>query len=177
MRCLVTGVITGLTLALAGCASLSDKECRAGNWAAIGQRDGADGQPASRLGAHAEACAEFKITPDAAAWERGRQQGLQSYCQPLVGRSKGADGASYHQVCIGAAEVRFLRGYEVGKQIRELRQLQDSQRKRRKELTDRLAKKETTADEAKRLKRDLDQLDRDDQRVQRLIEQAFQIPL
>jgi len=163
--------------ALGGCASLSEKDCRGGNWQAIGQRDGADGWPASRLGAHAEACAEHRVSPDAAAWERGRQLGLQGYCQALVGRTKGAEAAPYRNVCTGAAEVRFLRGYEVGRQIHELKQLQDSQRKRRKELTDRLAKKETSADEAKRIRRDLEQLDRDDQRVQRLIEQAYQIPL
>ncbi len=174
---LVGSVAIGALLLMAGCASLSDKECRTGNWQAIGQRDGADGWPATRINDHAQACGEYKIVPDALAYERGRVQGLQSYCLPLVGRAKGIDGASYRHVCTGIAETRFLRGYEVGKQIRELKSLQDSNRKRRKELTDQLAKKETSADEAKRIKRDLERLDDDDRRLQRLIDQAFQIPI
>lgn len=162
---------------LAGCASMSDKECRAGNWQAQGQRDGAEGYTSARLNDHAKACGEYRIVPDPVAYERGRAQGLQSYCQPLVGRSKGVDGASYYNVCSGPAEAGFLRGYAVGKQIRDLRQLLDTNSKRRKELTDQLAKKDTKEDEAKRIKRDLERLDVDDRRVQRLVEQAYQIPL
>jgi len=166
-----------MLLLLASCASMSDKECRAGNWQAVGQRDGAEGYSASRLNDHAEACGEFRIVPDSVAYERGRSQGLVSYCQPLVGRSKGVDGASYNNVCSGPAEVGFLRGHAVGRQIHDLKKLQDTNTKRRKELTDQLAKKETKDDEIKRIKRDLERLDLDDRRLQRLVEQAYQIPL
>jgi hypothetical protein len=162
---------------LSGCATMTDQQCRTANWVEIGQRDGAAGWAASRLQEHAKACGEYGIVPNAGAYERGRQQGLLSYCQPTVGRSKGVEGATYYNVCSGPAETGFLRGYEVGRQIHGLKKLQDENRKRRKELTDQLAKKETSADEAKRIKRDLERLDQDDRRLQRLVEQAYQIPL
>ena len=163
--------------ALAGCNTLSEKECRHADWVRIGQQDGANGYTAARLDEHAKACGEIGIVPDGRAYARGREQGLLSYCQPTVGRSKGADGASYYGVCTGAAETAFLRGYTVGKQIHDLKRLQDSNRRQRKELTDQLAKKDVKEDETKRIRRELERLDQDDRRLQRLVEQAYQIPL
>jgi hypothetical protein len=162
---------------MAGCNTLSEKECRNADWARIGQQDGANGYTAARLDDHAKACGEIGIRPDPRAYARGREQGLVSYCQPLVGRSKGAEGASYHGVCTGAAEAAFMRGYSVGKQIHDLKGLQDSNRRQRKELTDQLAKKDIKEDETKRIRRELERLDQDDRRLQRLVEQAYQIPL
>ena len=162
---------------LAGCNTLSEKECRSADWAAIGRKDGGAGYTADRLDAHAKACGEIGIVPDGRAYARGREQGLGSYCQPSVGRSKGAEGASYHGVCTGPAEAAFLRGYSIGKQIHELKKLQDSNRRQRKELTDQLAKKDIKEDESKRIRRELGRLDEDDRRLQRLVEQAYQIPL
>ncbi|NRF71576.1 DUF2799 domain-containing protein [Aquincola sp. S2] len=163
--------------ALSGCATLSDKECRRADWRAIGQSDGVAGWGISRLDEHAKACREVGVVPDPTAYARGREQGLQSYCQPQVGRTKGADGASYYGVCSGPAEAAFMRGYQVGKQIHDLKKLQDSNRRQRKELTDQLAKKDIKEDESKRIRRDLERLDHDDRRLQRLVEQAYQIPL
>ena len=162
---------------LAGCNTLSEKECRRADWVRIGQQDGANGYAASRLDEHAKACGEIGIVPDARAYARGREQGLASYCQPAVGRSKGAEGASYFGVCTGAAETAFLRGYTVGKQIHDLKKLQEGNRRHRKELTDQLAKKDIKEDESKRIRRELDRLDQEDRRLQRLVEQAYQIPL
>lgn len=162
---------------LAGCNTLSEKECRNADWVRIGQQDGANGYTAARIDEHAKACGEIGIKPDARAYARGREQGLQSYCQPLVGRSKGAEGASYYGVCTGPGEAAFMRGYSVGKQIHDLKKLQDGNRRQRKELTDQLAKKDIKEDETKRIRRDLDRLDQDDRRLQRLVEQAYQIPL
>lgn len=164
-------------LALSGCATMSDQECRSANWSAVGQKDGAAGWAMSRLDEHAKACREFGIVPDAGAYARGREQGLASYCQPAVGRTKGAEGATYNNVCSGPAEAAFMRGYQVGKQIHDLKKLQDTNRHRRKELTDQLAKKDVKEDETKRIRRDLERLDSDDRRLQRLVEQAYQIPL
>ena len=169
--------ITFGTLVLSGCATLSEKECRNANWQSIGQRDGASGYTMSRLDEHAKACREVGVVPDPAAWARGREQGLLQYCQPAVGRTKGAEGAGYYNVCSGPAELGFLRGYQVGKQIHDLKKLQEGNRRHRKELTDQLAKKDIKEDETKRIRRELDRLDQDDRRLQRLVEQAYQIPL
>jgi len=162
---------------LAGCNTLSEKECRSADWVRIGQQDGANGYTPARLDDHAKACGEIGVVPDGRAYARGREQGLVNYCQPMVGRTKGAEGAGYHGVCTGAAETAFMRGYTVGKQIHDLKKLQDGNRRHRKELTDQLAKKDIKEDESKRIRRELDRLDQDDRRVQRLVEQAYQIPL
>jgi hypothetical protein len=170
-------LILSCAAALAGCNTLSEKECRSADWTRIGQQDGANGYTPARLDDHAKACGEVGVVPDGRAYARGREQGLVSYCQPMVGRTKGAEGAGYHGVCTGAAEVAFMRGYSVGKQIHDLKKLQDANRRQRRELTDRLAKKDIKEDETKRIRRDLERLDQDDRRVQRLVEQAYQIPL
>ncbi|MFS4436929.1 DUF2799 domain-containing protein [Paracoccaceae bacterium GXU_MW_L88] len=82
MKRLFTAALLLSGLALAGCASLSEEQCAAGNWEEIGRRDGANGRTASYLANHSKACADLGIQPDAALWEAGRQQGLQYYCTP-----------------------------------------------------------------------------------------------
>ena len=70
---------------------------------------------------------------------------------------------------------------EVERMFAELEALHgigtDEARQRRKDLTDQLAKKDIKEDETKRIRRELDRLDQDDRRLQRLVEQAYQIPL
>jgi len=52
------------TLAVAGCASLSESECRGGDWYAIGIEDGAGGANAARLATHRDACAKYAVEDD-----------------------------------------------------------------------------------------------------------------
>ncbi|HYD80827.1 MAG TPA: DUF2799 domain-containing protein [Paucimonas sp.] len=83
----------GLTAAalLGGCASLSKDECLSANWRQIGFSDGAKGLPNKQIEKHGKACAEHGVQVDLDEYLSGRQQGLQTYCQPangfLVGRS------------------------------------------------------------------------------------------
>jgi hypothetical protein len=115
-----------LLLALAGCATLSEKECR-GDWEAIGRADGARGLPADELERHRTACGKHDITPDAAAWRAGREQGLVTFCTPRGGYLAGRGGETYRDVCPAAKEAAFLaahrRGREVAELIREVRVL------------------------------------------------------
>lgn len=90
--------LTALAL-LAGCASLSEDQCRAGNWGAIGERDGQAGRSASYFSRHVEACAEFGIRPDRAQWEAGRQRGLVLYCTPRNAYEIGREGDRLNDVC------------------------------------------------------------------------------
>jgi hypothetical protein len=86
-------------LALAACATLSEDQCRQGDWQAIGQADGANGRTPDYLAKHAKACADFGIVPDAALWEKGRRQGLPLYCRPARAWDEGADGRRLSPVC------------------------------------------------------------------------------
>lgn len=107
-------VVLGLAL-LSGCASISREECQAGDWAAIGERDGAAGRVAdTQFGRHVTACAKLDITPERAAWEQGYATGLRSYCTPQTGLREGEAGRPYRDVCPSAEEARFLQGHELG---------------------------------------------------------------
>ena len=85
--------------ALAGCASLSESECRAGDWRSIGVEDGSAGYGFDRLEVLRSACSDYGITPNAEAWEAGRQQGLEYYCTPTQAWKEGARGRPLSPVC------------------------------------------------------------------------------
>ncbi|MCU0775941.1 MAG: DUF2799 domain-containing protein [Ideonella sp.] len=163
--------------ALAGCASLSEDQCRRGDWMGIGQRDGAAGAGPERLAAHAKACQKVGVEPDEAQWRRGWLAGLERYCTGPNGRDVGARGSSYGGVCTGGAEVEFLRGYEIGRQIHNLQGVLQGNRAERQRLIDRLAAAGVTDDEKRSLRQRLFQLDRDEDRLRRSIENAWRLPL
>lgn len=111
-------------LALSACASLSETQCRGGDWRSIGFEDGAAGRQSSRIADHTEACAEYGIRPDAAAWEEGRQDGLQQYCLPARAWREGARGNRLSPVCpielvnrLERQNARGLEYYDIGQSI------------------------------------------------------------
>lgn len=108
--------LAALCLALlTGCASLSEDECLSGDWAGIGQRDGASGQVAeAQLARHVKACEKVGVTPARAAWQIGYAQGLRSYCTPSKGLDEGLSGRSYRNVCPAETQSAFLRGFRIG---------------------------------------------------------------
>lgn len=109
------GVLVLAVLVLAGCASVSRDECVAGDWAAIGARDGAAGLVAeARLPRHANACARVGVVPDEAAYLRGHAQGLQSFCTPLGGLEAGEAGRAFRDICPAERAAGFREGYELG---------------------------------------------------------------
>lgn len=115
---------------LAGCASLSEKECRGGDWSAIGQADAAAGLPLAELSRHRQACVEHGVTPDAARYREGHAKGLEAYCTPAGGYVAGRRGEGYREVCAGAAEETFLeafrRGRDVSYLLRDVKELRRS---------------------------------------------------
>jgi hypothetical protein len=117
-------------LAISGCATLSERDCRSGDWADIGRTDGTRGLPLRELEAHRKACARHGVTPDEAAYRRGRAEGLETYCRPAGGYVAGRSGEAYEDVCPEAAEREFLRAYRDGREIHRL--LLDVQELRRR---------------------------------------------
>jgi hypothetical protein len=108
------GILAGALL-LSACASVSREECLAGDWAAIGARDGADGRLGeTQFNRHVAACAKVDITPDRTAWAAGYEAGLRQYCTPQTGLRVGEAGRIYQNVCPAASEPAFLRGHELG---------------------------------------------------------------
>ena len=118
-----SGVIL-LTIAVAGlngCATMSGDECMTSDWSAIGYEDGARGYNTDRLASHRKACAKHGVTPDFAAYQSGRDQGLVEYCQPSRGFNVGSNGGSYNGVCNVNLEADFLDAYNAGRHLYSLR--------------------------------------------------------
>lgn len=112
---------------LGACASLSEKECRSGDWAKIGHDDGAQGLSANELDKHRDACKGLDITPDAKAYQEGRAQGLKTYCTQASAYVSARRGLGYNGVCAPFGEGLFLeafrRGQEVSALMREVHDL------------------------------------------------------
>lgn len=84
---------------LAGCQTISEEGCRAGNWEDIGFKDGSEGRSRTRLSKIGEDCAEYGITPDREAYITGLEQGLARYCSPEQGYEDGFDNKSLNTEC------------------------------------------------------------------------------
>ena len=108
-------VIAGVSLlALMGCASLSEDTCRAGDWEAIGLKDGARGASPDQIFRHASACNDHGIAPNKTLWDKGRTEGLKLYCTPRVAYEEGADGDRLRPVCPQADRPALLAQNERG---------------------------------------------------------------
>ena len=107
--------------ALTGCASLSEKDCRGGDWYSIGLRDGASGRAEDYVSQHAAACQELGIAPDHERWLEGRDKGLERFCTARNGYRVGEVGGSYQDVCFAGAEMEFRRGYDLGLRMNRVR--------------------------------------------------------
>jgi len=110
-----------VVLGLGGCAGMSGDECITSDWAAIGYEDGARGYTTDRISQRRKACAKHGVTPDFAAYQRGREQGLVEYCQPGRGFDVGSNGGRYTGVCSVDLEADFLDAYNAGYHLYTLR--------------------------------------------------------
>ena len=111
-----TGLIValGAVLLAGGCAVMSESQCVNADWRAVGEQDGRAGRPQARLSDYYRVCAQYGITPDADAYEAGREIGLSFFCSSDNGYRQGRVGIWYQGVCPEVLEPDFLFGYEVG---------------------------------------------------------------
>jgi len=107
--------------AMQGCATMSQEECLASDWYAIGFEDGAQGRNADRIGKHRKACANYNVTPDLVAYQEGREKGLREFCRPQTGFAVGQRGQSYSGICPADLEPAFVAAYQEGKHLYSLR--------------------------------------------------------
>lgn len=114
-------MLTVILASLSGCATMSGDECMTSDWSAIGYEDGARGYTTDRFASHRKACAKHGVTPDFAAYQGGRDQGLVEYCQPSRGFNIGSHGGRYNGVCSVNLEADFLDAYNAGYHLYSLR--------------------------------------------------------
>ena len=127
MRKSFIGVVVLAVLVSAGCVSISEQECLAGDWESIGYRDGAEGHDRTRVLKHADACGKFDVVPDRQAYLAGWEAGLHVYCTPRKGYELGERGRTLNEVC---RNPEFSTAYYEGRALfeakKELRQLRAS---------------------------------------------------
>jgi len=141
----------------AACASLSEDECRNGDWSSIGYHDGQNGRPLSRLDEHRKACLPYGTRPDTRAYEKARERGLNFYCTPANGLAVGRRGEYYAGVCPEWAETGFIINFNIGRDIYEARQRLEHLENDQRALETRLGKA-TDKGEVIRLTEQLHQL-------------------
>lgn len=130
----IGAAIALLLVILAACASLSEAECRGGDWRGIGFSDGASGRTADHIAAHRKACADLGITPDVTAWNAGRKQGLRDYCTPANAYRVGRRGDSISPACSASQRAAMLPAYRDGSQYHDLGQQADELRRQISDL-------------------------------------------
>ncbi len=90
-------------LLLSGCAttqSLTPQQCQSSNWQDLGYRDGLQGRSGAYFGHYVNQCASVMgALPNRMAWEKGRNQGLKSYCTELNAYKLGREGYDWQPVC------------------------------------------------------------------------------
>lgn len=124
----VSRLAAALSLALfvAGCASMSEKECLSANWTDQGYRDGRNGQPLSRLEEHRQACAKVGVAPVSSQYLTGREAGIREYCTPANAVREGRLGRGYRNACPMQLERNFLSYHELGYQAYRAEQRVDT---------------------------------------------------
>jgi hypothetical protein len=110
-----------LLAGLSGCATMNADECATSDWSAIGYEDGSRGYTTEQFSGRRKACAKHGITPDFQAYQSGRQQGLEAYCQPGRAYVLGVNGGRYNGVCAADMEPQFLEAYNAGHTLYTLR--------------------------------------------------------
>lgn len=105
-------------LLLAGCATLSESQCKTASWRDLGARDAYDGQERGFIDAHRSACAGYGIAPDATAYALGFEEGLRRLCTARRGYSFAVEGKLYRHTCPAEIEANFQSGFRLGSDLR-----------------------------------------------------------
>lgn len=74
LRRRTSGLLLAASLLAAGCAGISEAECRGANWYDVGYRD-ARFKLQSQAGLYAERCGRYGVKVDAARYEEGLRHG------------------------------------------------------------------------------------------------------
>lgn len=95
---------------VAGCASLSEEDCKQGNWKEIGQKDGSRGYSKDRFSSHGKACEKYGIRPNKSEWTTGYNAGVKVYCSE-EGKNLGEKGdlTTMPAACYGVSTFKQSR--------------------------------------------------------------------
>lgn len=140
-----------LSMGLTGCASISEDQCRLGDWYQLGLQDGQQGKT-NQAANYSGDCAEYKVSVDTAKYNQGRDEGLKTFCTYDNGAFLGQNNQSYDNVCPSDLAKDFMAGYRPH---RTLAKAKASLSERERTLSNYRAQYEAAekdSDEKKRLK-------------------------
>lgn len=143
---------------LGACSTMSPGECRLANWHDIGQRDGLAGQTLALLDERAKDCAEAGVALDQPRYLKGRELGLQGYCQPDNAVRLGLQGQGYQGVCPPAIDPEFRRRHALAYEVHAARSQLAGLEGQRNDLERRLREAKTD-DDKRRTRNALSDLD------------------
>lgn len=96
-----------------GCATMSEKECKNGDWQSVGRKDGEKGYESSRISDHAKACEEYGVIPNKDVYIQGYKEGFNTYCNAMG--IKAGEIASIKNSPTGCKSLSsFKTGYNIG---------------------------------------------------------------
>lgn len=164
------GLIAALsvgTLALGGCASMSESQCQVADWQRVGYADGSVGIGDTRLAEYVSDCGKIGITPNAAAYRRGWDEGIAGFCRPANGWREGVMGhAGKEIVCRGQpGHDRFARNLQAGLQVYRINEQIQQNHQEIYRLQTRLDNSATTDTEKAWIRSALNQLDLEQHRL------------
>ena len=111
-----------------------------GDWQGIGYSDGLQGEPETFLSEHQEACSEYNIRLNLELYLRGRDDGLETYCDAGNGYRLGRNGSEYSYVCPKRLEAAFLEAYKEGRgiylQAQKVKRLEEEVKRQQKDIAD-----------------------------------------
>lgn len=121
VRLKLLGVGVALAM-LSGCfaTGMSQTECVAADWSALGYADGRNGRSAGRFVTRADQCIQYGVFADQSVYDAGYQRGLEALCTPLGGLEFGRAGRSYQGVCAPDMEYAFMQAYDAGVRFHRL---------------------------------------------------------
>ncbi len=182
-RCCLRGpvraaIVAVPAFALAGCATLNQSDCAAGDWFGIGRQDALWGHTPDRLAQHEKACVKYGFGSDPYAYEAGFSQGLVEFCVPEKAFDLGRRGGSYYRQCPPEANDWFMPAYDLGRQVydidQELIRIESEIGDLRKEMKDDKASQESRDAAEQRLRYVKNDRDRRERERDRLLERARQ---
>jgi hypothetical protein len=149
-----------LLLALTGCATLNEDECRTADWHDLGVRDGRAGHSQSRLAEHHEACSKHGVKPDERRYAEGRKEGLRTYCVLENAVREGLAGRRYEGVCSPGADRDFAELNEAALRVNTARNEIDSTDSQIASLESELRSKKTPDKRRYQIRDEIRELDR-----------------
>jgi hypothetical protein len=169
MRRRLTLALAAAAALLAGCESMSERQCQRADWYERGRFDGNMGEPESRLQDHRQACAKAGIVPDEVRWRQGWVEAVRGYCTPRWAWQMGTENRSYKGACRDFDEAVFLRWYQAGKDVYKTTSERDEKQREIERLEKELQKAQKEEDR-RALRQRIRRLDEEQARLRRLLD-------